>query len=45
MEALSSPSFMHHVTAEQACWLEELQDLASFGFVVNSIRIIINIFV
>ena len=34
-----------HVTAEQACWLEELQDLASFGFVVNSIRIIINIFV
>lgn len=45
MEAVSSASFMHYVTEEQACWLEELQDLTSFGFVVNSIRIILNIFV
>lgn len=45
MEAVSSSVFMHYATEEQACWLEELQDLTNCGFVVNSIRIILNIFV
>lgn len=44
MEAMSSARFVQCVTVEQACWLEELQNLTGFGFVINSIENILNIF-